>query len=73
MLDVITQGYIAAQLKIENLIKDQRGVVAIEYVALAIGLITVFAVVFGQNGEFKKALVGLINKLSVKMDLIGKP
>ncbi len=72
MLNLITKGYIAAQLKIENLIKDQRGVVAIEYVALAIGLIAVFAVVFSEQGTLKTALDALLNKLAGKMDLVGK-
>lgn len=72
MLDVITKGYIATKLKIEALVQDQRGVIAIEYVALAIGITVIFALLFKDTSTgYGKALNDMFTNLATKIGKIG--
>lgn len=57
MNNVMTQFYVATQVRIASFIKDQRGVTAIEYALIAVAMATLLAFILGdQDSGFLGAL-----------------
>ncbi len=76
MNDYMTKFYASAQLRIENFVKDQRGVTAIEYALIGVAMATLLAFIFGdQNSGFLGALNETFQAITaaIKSVTIAKP
>ena len=68
----IFSTYYSAKNSVQNFIKRQDGVTAIEYAIVAAGVAAVVVFVFSDDGTFKAALEGIFNRLSNQLNgLLG--
>ncbi|GKX63302.1 Flp family type IVb pilin [Pragia fontium] len=49
MFNMMTKGYVAASLRIESFLKNQRGITAIEYALIGVAMASLLAVVLGTG------------------------
>ena len=64
--------YYSAKNSVQNFIKRQDGVTAIEYAIVAAGVAAVVVYVFSDQGSFKSALTGIFTRLSNQLNgLLG--
>lgn len=70
MLDLITKGYIAAKLKIEDMIADQQGGGVVEAVIVIVGIGGVAYAIFGKDGTLTTELTRVMNILITKLKAI---
>ena len=68
----IFSAYYSAKNSVQNFIKRQDGVTAIEYAIVAAGVAAVVVFVFQENGAFANALRGIFTRLSDQLNgLLG--
>ena len=68
----IFSTYYSAKNSVQNFIKRQDGVTAIEYAIVAAGVAAVVVYVFSDQGSFKSALTGIFTRLSNQLNgLLG--
>jgi len=66
----IFSTYYSAKNSVQNFIKRQDGVTAIEYAIVAAGVAAVVVVLFQNNGAFHRAMVGIFDRLSDKLNTL---
>lgn len=69
----IFSAYYSAKNSVENFIKRQDGVTAIEYAIVAAGVAAVVVVLFQSDGAFAKAMKEIFNRLGAQLDTLLKP
>lgn len=68
LFDTAVSAYYSAKSRAVSFAKSQNGVTAIEYAVVAAGVAAVVLVVFQKDGTFYKALSGIFDRLSGKMN-----
>ena len=66
----IFSAYYSAKNSVENFVKRQDGVTAIEYAIVAAGVAAVVVVLFQSDGEFAKAMKAIFKRLGGQLDTL---
>ena len=66
----IFSAYYSAKNSVQNFIKREDGVTAIEYAIVAAGVAAVVVVIFQDGGTFSEAIEGIFARLKTKLDLV---
>lgn len=66
----IFSAYYSAKNSVENFIKRQDGVTAIEYAIVAAGVAAVVVVLFKSDGDFAKAMKEIFSRLSTQLNTL---
>ncbi|MEW5558795.1 Flp family type IVb pilin [Enterobacter asburiae] len=71
MTHFLTKYYIVAENNIANFFKNQRGVTAIEYALIGVGMATLLALIFGdQNSGFLGAINTAFQKIEKAIESV---
>ena len=72
MFNMMTKGYIAASLRIESFLKDQRGITAIEYALIGVAVASLLAVVLdnGSGSGFLFELKKAFEKIAASINAV---
>lgn len=62
--------YYSAKNSVQNFLKREDGVTAIEYAIVAAGVAAVVVVLFQDGGTFQQAMEGIFNRLSSQLDTL---
>lgn len=66
----IFSAYNSAKNSVQNFLKREDGVTAIEYAIVAAGVAAVVVVLFQDGGTFQQAMEGIFNRLSSQLDTL---
>lgn len=66
----IFSAYNSAKNTVQNFLKREDGVTAIEYAIVAAGVAAVVVVLFQDGGTFQQAMEGIFNRLSSQLDTL---
>ena len=66
----IFSAYNSAKNSVQNFLKREDGVTAIEYAIVAAGVAAVVVVLFQDGGTFQQAMEGILNRLSSQLDTL---
>lgn len=66
----IFSAYYSAKNSVENFVKRQDGVTAIEYAIVAAGVAAVVVVLFKSNGPFAHSMEEIFKRLSTQLDTL---
>lgn len=64
----VFSAYYSAKNSVQNFLKREDGVTAIEYAIVAAGVAAVVVFVFRDGGAFSDALTGIFDRLSTQLD-----
>lgn len=71
MTHFLTKYYVMTETQIANFIKNQRGVTAIEYALIGVGMATLLALIFGdQNSGFLGAINTAFQKIEQAIESV---
>jgi len=71
MTHFLTKYYIVAENNIAHFLKNQRGVTAIEYALIGVGMATLLALIFGdQNSGFLGAINTAFQKIEKAIESV---
>lgn len=71
MTQFFTKYYILAETNVANFLKNQRGVTAIEYALIGVGMATLLALIFGsQNSGFLGAINTAFQKIEKAIESV---
>ncbi|MCB5362005.1 Flp family type IVb pilin [Vibrio splendidus] len=59
---MLSNWYVKTKLTFEKLVRDQRGVTAVEYAIIGVAISAIVLVMF--NGELQEALIGAVSNIS---------
>lgn len=70
---MLTKSYVTVVAFLESLKRDQRGVTAIEYALVGVGIAGIVAAVFtvGENNALQAALESALDKIAASVDSAG--
>lgn len=66
----VFSAYYSAKNSVQNFLKREDGVTAIEYAIVAAGVAAVVVVLFQNGGTFQQAMEGIFDRLSGKLDTL---
>lgn len=66
----VFSAYYSAKNSVQNFLKRQDGVTAIEYAIVAAGVAAVVVVLFQNGGTFQQAMENIFVRLSGKLDTL---
>ena len=66
----VFSAYYSAKNSVQNFLKREDGVTAIEYAIVAAGVSAVVVVLFQDGGTFQQAMEGIFNRLSSQLDTL---
>lgn len=66
----VFSAYYSAKNSVQNFLKREDGVTAIEYAIVAAGVAAVVVVIFQDGGAFSEAINGIFARLKSKLDLV---
>ncbi|GAL12439.1 Flp pilus assembly protein [Vibrio astriarenae] len=61
---MLTKMFVKAQVALQDLKNDERGVTAIEYAIIGVAISAIVLIVFSNDGGLKTALSGAISEVS---------
>ncbi|MCT6875416.1 Flp family type IVb pilin [Frischella perrara] len=66
----VFSAYYSAKNSVQNFLKREDGVTAIEYAIVAAGVAAVVVVLFQSDGAFAKSMKEIFNRLSTQLDTL---
>jgi pilus assembly protein Flp/PilA len=71
MNNVILKAYVTAKVKVEQILRDERGVTAIEYAIVGVAIAAIVAYMMGSGGPLSKALNDAMLKISDSINSVS--